>query len=202
LPAPASSATLTDAAARTGHLAHLQRSLITCQEQVTALVLEVARDRQRLGVLGALVQHLLASAPLPPLVQMVAEDPATTSPPLGQHPLPTEVRARARVTALIEYGGQGSSVLVCPSQGILPFAPDSPEWFDWLATLPSFRFVGQHGRFHARRDSKRGQPTRSWRAYRTIHQHTYKHYLSTTDHLTLAALEQAAATLQAHGDAL
>ena len=58
----------------------------------------------------------------------------------------------------------------------------------------------QPGRFHAQRDSKRGQRTRSWRAYRTIHQRSYKHYLGTTDHLTLAALEQAAATLQAYGD--
>ena len=48
-------AMLTDMATLTQHLAHLQRSIITLQEQVTALVLEVARDRQRLGVLEALV---------------------------------------------------------------------------------------------------------------------------------------------------
>lgn len=197
------SATATEVAALAQHLAQLQRCLLTCQEQMTALVLEVARDRQRLGVLEALVQHLLASAPLPPLVRhLVAEDPATARPPLGQHPLPTEVRARARVTALIEYGTQGSYVLVCPSQGMLPFAPDSPEWFDWLATLTSFRFIGQQGRFHAQRDTKHGQHTRSWRAYRTLHQRAYRHYLGTTDRLTLAALEYAATKLQAHGDAL
>src|SRR5450759_2348002 len=34
----------TDVTVLTGHLAHLQRSVITLQEQVTALVLEVARD--------------------------------------------------------------------------------------------------------------------------------------------------------------
>src|ERR1700694_4326621 len=40
-PPPDSSPTATDVATLTGHLAHLQRSLLTCQEQVTALVLEV-----------------------------------------------------------------------------------------------------------------------------------------------------------------
>lgn len=202
LPPVESPPTLTEVAVLTGHLAHLQRSVITIQEQVTALVLDVARDRQRLGALEALVQHLLGSAPLPPVVAQtsvyVAEGP--TAP--GRRLLPAEVRARSRVTPLIEYGAQGGYVLVCPREGTLPFAPDSAEWFDWLSTLTSFRFVGQQGRFHAHRDTKRGQRTRSWRAYRTIHQQSYKHYLGTTDQLTLAALEHAAATLQACGDAL
>jgi len=194
-------ATLTDMATLTQHLAHLQHSIITLQEQVTALVLEVARDRQRLGVLEALVQPLLASAPLPALVHpALVEEPATGSPPLSQRLLPAEVRARSRVTPLIEYGAEARYVLVCPREGALPFVPDSPEWFDWLATLISFRFVGPQGRFHAHRDTEHGRHTRSWRAYRTIHQHAYRYYLGTTDHLTLAALEQAAATLQSHGD--
>ena len=193
----------TEVAALTQQLAQLQRSLITAQEQVTALVLEVARDRQRLGVLEALVQHLLGSPPLPAVVAQTSEVTVAEFPAVPERRLlPAEVQARSRVTALIEYGAQSSYVLVCPSQGLLPFAPDSPEWFDWLATLTSFRFVGQQGRFHAQRDTKRGQHTRSWRAYRTIHQRAYRHYLGTTDRLTLAALEQAAATLQAEGDAL
>jgi len=197
------SPTLTEVAATTQQLAHLQRSLITAQEQVTALVLEVARDRQRLGVLEALVRHLLGSTPLPAVVAQTSEVNVAEFPARPERRLlPAEVQARSRVTALIEYGAQSSYVLVCPSQGLLPFAPDSPEWFDWLATLTSFRFVGQQGRFHAQRDTKRGQRTRSWRAYRTIHQHAYRHYLGTTDRLTLAALEQAAARLQAEGDAL
>jgi len=65
LPRPTadSTATPTDVAVLTQHLAHLQRSVITLQEQVTALVLEVARDRQRLRILGAPVQPRLSSAP-------------------------------------------------------------------------------------------------------------------------------------------
>ena len=200
-PAPASQTTAADVAMLTQQLAHLQRSVITIQEQVTALVLEVARDRQHLGVLEALVQPGLPATPLPTLVHPVAgAEPAPGSPPLGQRLLPAEVRARSRVTPLIEYGAQARYVLVCPREGTLPFVPDSPEWFDWLATLISFRFVGPQGRFHAHRDTEHGRHTRSWRAYRTIHQHAYRYYLGTTDHLTLAALEQAAATLQSYGD--
>ena len=199
--APAGSASATDVAVLTQQLAHLQRSVITIQEQVTALVLEVARDRQRLGVLEALVPPGLPAAPLPTLVPpVVGGEPATGSLPLGQRLLPAEVRVRSRVTPLIEYGAQARYVLVCPREGTLPFVPDSPEWFDWLATLISFRFVAPQGRFHAHRDTERGRHTRSWRAYRTIHQHAYRYYLGTTDHLTLAALEQAAATLQSYGD--
>ena len=157
---PAGSASATDVAMLAQQLAHLQRSVITIQEQVTALVLEVARDRQRLGVLEALVQPLLTAAPLPTLVHpVVGGEPATGSPPLGQRLPPAEVRARSRVTPLIEYGAQGSYVLVCPREGTLPFVPDSPQWFDWLATLISFRFVGPQGRFHAHRDTERGQRT-------------------------------------------
>ena len=76
--------------------------------------------------------------------------------------------------------------------------PDSAEWFEWLATISSFRFVGQQGRFTAYRDTKHWCPTRSWRAYRTIHQRNYKCSLGVTEGLTLACLEQAAAALQAH----
>jgi hypothetical protein len=57
-------------AALAQQLARLERSVTTIQEQVSALVLEVAHERQhsaeqRLSVLEALVQHLLGSAPLP-----------------------------------------------------------------------------------------------------------------------------------------
>lgn len=88
-------------------------------------------------------------------------------------------------------------MIVSAQDGELHLEPDSPAWFEWLATITSFRFVGQQGRFTAYRDTKQGHPTRSWRAYRTIHQCNYKCSLGITDALTLACLEQAAATLQA-----
>lgn len=76
--------------------------------------------------------------------------------------------------------------------------PESPEWFDWLATLSSFCFVGKQGRLTAYRGGSSRHPKRTWSAHRYFHQHNYKHYLATTDHLTISSLEQAAATLQAH----
>jgi len=116
--------------------------------------------------------------------------------------LPVEVRARSRVTALIEYGAHGQYVTVCPKLGVLSLVPDSPAWFDWLASLTSFRFVGPAGRFSACRASEKGQYTRRWAARRVFHGHDCWHYLGVTDRLTLASLEQAAAALQARVDAL
>jgi len=107
-----------------------------------------------------------------------------------------------RMPPLIEYSAQGTYVIVSSQEGELSLVPDSREWFDWLASLSSFRFVGKLGRFTAYRDSKHGSPSRSWRAHRRIHQHNYKHSLGVTDRLTLACLEQVAAKLQAHVDAL
>ena len=193
-----------EAAALLQKLASLERSVTTMQEQLTRLVLEGLRERQRsadqrLSVLEALVQQMLGPAPVPPaLQQTTGVGPADASPSPGRHLLPAELRARSRVTPLIEYGAQGCYVLVCPQEGTLPFAPESAEWFDWLASLTSFRFVGQQGRFTAYRDSERGQRTRCWRAHRHIHGRNYRHYLGTTDRLTLASLEQAAAKLQAY----
>ncbi len=87
--------------------------------------------------------------------------------------------------------------MVCPHEGELLLTPDSAEWFAWLASLSSFRFVGKSGRFTAARGSKHHRPTRSWRAVRSLGNHNYKSHLGTTEHLTVARLEQAAAILQA-----
>ena len=79
--------------------------------------------------------------------------------------------------------------------------PDSRAWFDWLATLSSFRFVGSAGRFTAHRGYNHGQQTRFWSASRCVRRHTYKHYLGVTESLTLASLERTAARLQSDVDA-
>jgi hypothetical protein len=117
----------------------------------------------------------------------------------GRRLHPAEIRARSRVLPLIEYGAHGSYVVICPQEGELHLTPDSSEWFDWLATLSSFRFVGQQGRFSAYR---KGRMSRRWSAYRTMHQHDYQHYLGTTDPLTIDYLEQMAAKLQSYMAAL
>jgi len=71
--------------------------------------------------------------------------------------------------------------------------PDSPEWFAWLAQLPSFHFKGKSGHFTARSEHKRHNDY--WYAYRKEHRQIYKRYLGATDKLTLAHLEQTARNL-------
>ena len=95
---------------------------------------------------------------------------------------------------LIDYTAAGTSIVICPQSGELLLTPDSPEWFDWLATLSSFRFLGRQGRFSASRNKGRS----CWMAYRRIHGHRYEYALGNTKHLTIDALEQMATTLQSH----
>jgi len=87
-------------------------------------------------------------------------------------------------------------VVICPKQGLLPFEPDTQEWFAWLGTQSSFRFVGKAGHLTAHHEwrVKRG----AWRAHRQIRNHSYTLRLAPTQDLTVAMLEQAAEALQAH----
>jgi hypothetical protein len=186
-------------------LAHVQTQVATLQHQLSGLALDllqarIGRSEQRLHTLDGLGLQTLGALPAPQ--QTTLAGLAEPCPPAEPRLLPAEVRARSRVTALIEYGAQGQYVAVCPRQGVLSLVPDSPAWFDWLATLSSFRFVGPAGRFSACRASHRGQHTRCWAARRSVHGHDFWHYLGVTDRLTLASLEQAAAALQARLDAL
>jgi hypothetical protein len=103
----------------------------------------------------------------------------------------------ARVLALVEYGRDGHYVVICPKEGRLSFEPDSPEWFAWLASRSSFRFVGKQGHFTAHRECER-LPNAVWRAHRKLRNRIYNQRLAHTPELTSSVLEQAAATLQAH----
>jgi hypothetical protein len=82
-----------------------------------------------------------------------------------------------------------------PEEGELHITPDSPEWFAWLASLASFRFAGQAGRFSARRGYNQ-RPNRGWYAQRGIHQKNYSKYIGVSEHITTARLEQVAAHFQ------
>jgi hypothetical protein len=186
-------------------LAQLQTQVATLQQHLVRLTLDLLHERtgdsqQRLRPLEALVSQTVGPVHAPEQTTL-AGLPVLSHPP-ERRLLPVEVRARSRVTALIEYGAQGQYVAVCPRQGVLALVPDSPQWFDWLASLTSFRFVGPTGRFSACRASESGQYTRRWAARRFFHGHDFWHYLGVTDRLTLASLEQAAAALQARVDAL
>jgi len=56
---------------------------------------------------------------------------------------------------------------------------------------------GKQGRLTAHRELER-VPNGAWRAHRQIRNHTYNLRLGSTQSLTIAVLEQAAAELQAH----
>ena len=97
---------------------------------------------------------------------------------------------------MVEYSAQGKYVLISPEEGMLSFEPDSPEWFAWLSTLPSVRFVGQQGRFTAFRGYQCSQST-PWWAHRQIRNHSHKRRLGPTASVTIECLELAASSLQA-----
>ena len=186
-------------------LSHLETKVATMQEQLAHLALALLHERElgserRLQALEAFIQQTGGQPTARQALQrMDAEVRQGGGPGQGRCLHPAELRARSRVLPLIEYGAHGSYVVICPQEGELHLTPDSPEWFDWLATLSSFRFVGQQGRFSAYR---KGRMSRRWSAYRTIHQHAYQHHLGTTDHLTIDCLEQMAAKLQSYMAAL
>jgi hypothetical protein len=87
-------------------------------------------------------------------------------------------------------------VVICPKHGLLPLEPDTPQWFAWVAKQSSFRFVGRVGHFTAHHEWR--VPRGAWRAHRKIRNHNPILRLSPNQDLTLAVLEQAAGTLQAH----
>jgi hypothetical protein len=170
----------------------LPETLSAFEAQITALQQEVAQ-----------LTHLLllqAPARAVPLAR-AAKRPAQPAPAAARSrrtsvPAPP-TRQPAQVLPLIESSREGHYVVICPKQGLLPFEPDTPAWFAWLATQTSFRFVGKEGRLTAHREVER-VPNAAWRAHRRMRNHTYNLHLGATEALTIAALEQAAATLQAH----
>lgn len=183
----------------------LSPELITAFQMLSALPAQIAALQQQVANLTALMQpHPPRPAvPIPHAQPKAARERKPT-------PSKASVRARpaassratpplppAQVLPLIEYGIEGTYVVICPIQGLLTLKPDTPQWFAWLATRSSFRFVGKQGRLTAHREVER-LPTAAWRAHRQIRNHTYNVRLGATEGLTIAALEQAAAALQAH----
>jgi hypothetical protein len=77
-------------------------------------------------------------------------------------------------------------------------APDSAEWFDWLAGLSSFHFQDRRGgHFTARKERKqRGAEEGYWYAYRKGNKRQYRRYLGPTKDLTLTRLEDIANEIQ------
>jgi hypothetical protein len=176
----------------------LPQDLLALLSTLSELPAQIAALQQQLT---ALTQLMAQAAVTPSPGPVLALEPA--APPAAVRSYPAASRAPkplpkpAHVLALVEYASQGHYVVICPKHGLLPFEPESPQWFAWLATLSSFRFVGQHGRLTAHREVER-VPRGAWRAHRNIRNHTSNLRLGSTEALTIAVLEQAAADLQAH----
>jgi hypothetical protein len=186
-------------------LASLEIRMVTLQEQIAQLTLALLKERERavehrLTALESLLQPLLGrQLAAPPTPEAEQEPPCTLRVPRPLHPV--EQLARSRRPPLIEYCAPGIYVIISSPEGEVHLEPDSRAWFDWLATLSSFRFIGPIGRFTAHRGYKQGQQTLYWSASRCVRRHTYKHYLGMTESLTLASLEHTAARLQSDVDA-
>lgn len=182
----------------------LPAELLTLLQTLSALPAQLAAVQQQLAALAALLRpQPQPSVVVPRRLQHVARrSPPSPSKASTRSPRTAASRTKSPgpsvpVLPLIEYGREGSYVVICPTQGLLTLLPDTPAWFAWLATRSSFRFVGKQGRFTAHREVER-LPGAAWRAHRSIRSHTYNLHLGTTESLTIAALEQAAAALQAH----
>jgi DNA-binding transcriptional MerR regulator len=186
-------------------LSCLETKVVTLQEQLTQLALVLLQERERsvehrLTALESLLQPLVGRQLSAPPTPEAEQEPPWTLP--GPRPLhPVEQLARSRRPPLIEYSAPGIYVIISSHEGEVHLQPNSRAWFDWLATLSSFRFIGPVGRFTAHRGYKQGQQTLYWSASRCVRRHTYKHYLGMTESLTLASLEHTAARLQSDVDA-
>ena len=131
-------------------LSCLETKVVTLQEQLTQLALVLLQERERsvehrLTALESLLQPLVGrQLSVPPAPEAEQEPPWTLRGPRPLHP--AEQLARSRRPALIEYSAPGIYVIISSHEGEVHLQPDSRAWFDWLATLSSFRFIGPVGR--------------------------------------------------------
>jgi hypothetical protein len=176
----------------------LQAQVAALSQQVTELALALLRERDAQRLERAPQLKTPRASSLAQLSSVPQADAAALAPrpcvPIPSEGTTERTPASSRALPLIEYWAEGTYGIISPTQGVLALVPDSPAWFDWLATLSSFRFLGQQGRLSASRTKGRT----SWMAYRRIHGQNYASGLGQTVHLTIARLEQMAATLQSH----
>jgi hypothetical protein len=178
--------------------APLPAALLALPEQLSALQAQIAALQQQVAALTHLLQQRPPELALPAVQPgKIRTRPAKPAPPGKQaRPVAKAPSKPVHVLPRVEYGADGRDVVICPKKGRLPFEPDAPEWFDWLVSQSSFRFVGRCGRFTAHHEWR--VPRGAWRAPRQIRNHSYTLRLAPAQELTLAVLEQAAQALQAH----
>lgn len=193
-PLPQESATDT-----AGAPAELSAALFAVPDQLAALQTQLTALAHQVADLT----HLLGQQTPPPVSPLPLAKPSRTSkragppvsPPAHARPTAKVPRQPVPVIPRVEYSEEGHYVVICPKRGVLPFEPDSPAWFAWLAEQNSFRFVGHGGHFTAHHWWR--VPRGAWRAHRKIRNHTANLRLAPTQELTSAVLEQAAEALQA-----
>jgi hypothetical protein len=172
------------------HLAALQAQVSALQHQVADLTRLMQQPRPDLAL------------PLTPTKSSgaVKQRAKPTRSASGSRPMASASAKTApkpvHIIARVEYGKQGRYVVTCPKGGLLPFEPDTQEWFAWVAKQDAFRFVGKSGHFTAHHEWR--VPKGAWRAHRHIRNHSYTLRLAPAHELTIAVLEQAAEALQAH----
>ena len=185
--------------------AALPAALLALPETLAGLQAQITTLQQQVTDLGHLLQQQAHQPPSPAAQAKPARAAHRTpkpapSAPSSRRPASAATkppRKPAHVLPLVEYAREGQYVVICPKKGRLALEPDSSAWFAWVETQSSFRFVGTQGRFTAHHEVER-VPNGAWRAHRHIRNHSYNLRLGLTQDLTMAVLEQAAATLQAH----
>ena len=188
------------AANQAGAPPELSAALLAVPEQLAALQAQLTALHQQVAELTLLLQQPTH----PPVSLAPLAKPGKTSKPASKPALPApHSRPAAKpphkpvhVIPRVEYGEEGHYVVICPKHGLLPFEPDTPEWFAWVVAQDSFRFVGKAGHFSAHHEWR--TPTGAWRAHRHIRNHSYTLRLAPSHELTIAVLEQVATVLQAH----
>jgi len=180
----------------------LPAALLALPEQLDALQAQITALQQQVVDLTRLLQ-LPVLAPARPAVQQTqpSKTRQRSTPPPAAHSRPAAAaktpRKPVHVIPRVEYAASsGRYVVTCPKRGVLPFEPDTPEWFAWVKEQSSFRFVGKGGHFTAHHWWR--VPRGAWRAHRHIRNHNYVWRLAPNHELTIAVLEQAAEALQAH----
>jgi len=175
-------------------------ALLALPKQLAALQAQIAALQQQVADLTGLVtQHQPEPAiPLAPNVpsRTAKPLPKPTPPAPRSRPAAKAPRKPVHVIPRVEYGPDGRYVVICPKQGVLPFEPETAEWFAWVAEQSSFRFVGKGGHFTAHHWWR--VPRGAWRAHRHLRNHNYVLRLAPNHELTIAVLEQAAEAMQAH----
>lgn len=165
--------------------------LPTLTQQLDALQAHLIALQQQVADLTLLLRQPPPTPSQPASTQASSKARSTTKP---RATFPKKPAKPVPVIPRVEYTPEGRYVILCPKQGLLPFAPDSPEWFAWVRKQDSFRFVGKQGHFSAHHEWR--VPHGAWRAHRHLRNHVRTVRLAPNQELTIAVLEQAAQQFQ------